>query len=251
MRIDWSTLALQLVNFAILVWLLQRFLYKPVLGVIDARRQAADTRYAEAQRTAAAARQQLAELETQRAGIAADRAIALADAQAQAMRLIEARRAQAERDAKSLLDETRQTLARERETLLAEARRAALDMAAGMARRVLQEIPESLRLEGWLERIDGHLRSLSPGQRAELAGELTAGAALRVVSASPVPADVQERWRARLRETLGPDVAITFETNAALIGGAELRFPHAALGFSVESAVGALQEEAARHDQPH
>ena len=251
MRIDWSTLALQLVNFAILEWLLQRFLYTPVLRVLDARRQAADTRYAEAQRTAEAARQQLTELETQRAGIASDRATALADARAQAMQLIEARRAEAERDARSLLDETRQTLARERQTLLAEARRVALDMAAGMARRVLEELPESLRLEAWLERIVGHLGSLSPDERVELAGELAAGAPLRVVSASSVPADAQERWRARLRETLGPDVAISFETDAALIGGAELRFPHATLSSSVKSAVSTLQEEAARHDPSH
>ncbi len=251
MRIDWSTLALQLVNFAILVWLLQRFLYRPVLRVIDARRQAADTRYAEAQRTAEAARRQLAELETQRAGIAADRASALAGARAQAVQLIEARRTEAERDAQSLLDEARQTLAKERETLLADARGVALDLAAGMARRVLEEIPESLRLAGWLERIDAHLRSLSPDQRAELAGELAADAPLRVVSASAVPADAQERWRAQLRETLGADAVITFETNTALMGGAELRFPHATLGFSVESAVSALREEAARHDRPH
>jgi F-type H+-transporting ATPase subunit b len=251
MRIDWTTLALQLVNFAILVWLLQRFLYKPVLRVIDARRQAADTRYAEAQRTAETAKQQLAELETQRAGVAADRAAALAVAREQASQLIEARRAEAERDARSLLDETRQTLARERETLLAEARRTALDMAAGMARRVLAEIPESLRLEGWLERIDSHLGSLSPADRAELAGELAAGAPLRVVAAWPIPADARERWRARLRKTLGPDAAITFETNVALVGGAELHFPHATLGFSVAGAIGALQLEAERHDEPH
>ena len=38
MRFDWWTLALQTVNFAVLVWLLHRFLYKPVLRAIDARR---------------------------------------------------------------------------------------------------------------------------------------------------------------------------------------------------------------------
>lgn len=251
MRLDWSTLALQLINFAILVWLLQRFLYRPVLRVIDARRQASDTRYAEAQRVAETARQQLAELETQRAGVAADRGAALTDAREQARQLVEARRAEAERDAKALLDETRQTLARERESLLAEARRTALDLAAEMARRVLAEIPESLRIEGWLERIDGHLKALPSAERVELAGELTVRAPLRVVSAWPVPRDAQQRWRARLQETLGPDVAIAFETKVALIAGAELHFPHATLGFSVQGAVSALQEEAARHDEPH
>ena len=251
MRIDWTTLALQVINFAILVWLLQRFLYRPVLRVIDARRQAGDARYAEAQRLAEAAKQQLADVETQRAGVAADRAAALADAREQAQQLVEARRAQAERDAEALLDETRQTLARERASLLAEARHAALDLAAGMARRVLAEIPESLRIEGWLERIGQHLSSLPAAERAGLVGEL-AGAPLRVISAWPVSSESEELWRARLRQALGRDVAVTFETNASLIGGAQLCFPHSTLSFSVEGAVSALQqEEAVRHDEPH
>jgi len=251
MRIDWSTLALQLINFGILVWLLQRFLYRPVLRVIDARRQAADTRYAEAQRTAEAANTRLSELEAQSAAFAAARAAALADAREQGRQLIEARRAQAERDARSLLDETRQTLAREREILLAEARRTALETAAAMARRVLAEIPESLRMQAWLERIDQHLKSLSAAERTELEGELPARAPLRVVSACPIPPALEERWRARLREILGPNAAVTFETNAELIGGAELHFPHATLSLSIAHSLSALQQEAARHDEPH
>jgi F-type H+-transporting ATPase subunit b len=250
MRLDWTTIALQLVNFAILVWLLQRFLYRPVLRVIDARRRAADSRYAEAQRTAEAAKQELEALESQKATIAAERAAALAEAREQARQLAEVRRAEAERDAKALLDEAKQTVARERQMLIAQARKTALDMAEGMARRVLAEIPEPLRMEGWMERLDDHLRSLPAAGRAELAGELAAGEPLRVISACPLAPDVEERWRVRLRETLGRGAAITFATNAALIGGAELCFPHATLGFSVASAVHALREEAARHDEP-
>lgn len=251
MRIDWTTLALQLVNFAILVWLLQRFLYRPVQRVIDARRQAADARYADAQRTAAAAKQQLAELDTQRAGVAAERAAVLAEAREQARQLTDAQRAQAEREARALLDDTRQTLARERESLLEEARRAALDLAAAMARRVLAEIPDPLRADGWLERIDQHLRSLPAAERTELTGGLAAGAPLRVVSAARIsPAD-EERWRERLHARLGLDVPIEFEADEALIGGAELRFPAATLDFSVAGAMSALREEAARHDGAH
>lgn len=251
MRIDWSTLALQLINFAILMWLLRRFLYRPVLRVIDARRQAADARYAEAQRAAETAKRQLSELEARSAGAAAARAAAIADAREQGEQLIEARRAQAERDARSLLDETRQTLVKEREALFAEARRTALEMAAAMTRRVLAEIPEPLRMQGWLERIEQRLKSLSAAERAELEGGLPAGAPLRVASACPIPSDLEERWRACLREIFGPDVVVTFETDTELIGGAELHFPHATLGLSIASAIKALQEEAARRDEPH
>src|SRR3546814_21092072 len=45
MHFDWWTLALQTVNFAIPVWLLQRFLYKPVLRLIDSPRAEVATRH--------------------------------------------------------------------------------------------------------------------------------------------------------------------------------------------------------------
>ncbi len=37
MLIDWFTVVAQAINFLILVWLLQRFLFKPILGAIDER----------------------------------------------------------------------------------------------------------------------------------------------------------------------------------------------------------------------
>jgi F-type H+-transporting ATPase subunit b len=42
MQLDWSTLVLEIVNFLMLVWLLQRFLYKPILKVVAARQVAID-----------------------------------------------------------------------------------------------------------------------------------------------------------------------------------------------------------------
>ena len=56
MLIDWFTVGAQIVNFLILVWLLKRFLYKPILDAIDAREKRiaaeladADTKKAEAE----------------------------------------------------------------------------------------------------------------------------------------------------------------------------------------------------------
>jgi F-type H+-transporting ATPase subunit b len=37
MLIDWFTVAAQVLNFVILVWLMKRFLYKPILHSIDER----------------------------------------------------------------------------------------------------------------------------------------------------------------------------------------------------------------------
>ncbi len=42
MELNWTTFALEIVNFLILVWILKRFLYKPVLEAIARRKTAID-----------------------------------------------------------------------------------------------------------------------------------------------------------------------------------------------------------------
>lgn len=48
MPIDWFTVAAQAINFLLLVWLMKRFLYKPVLRAIDAREKRIEEQLADA-----------------------------------------------------------------------------------------------------------------------------------------------------------------------------------------------------------
>ena len=48
MRIDWFTGSAQAINFLILVWLMKRFLYKPILDAVDAREKRVATELADA-----------------------------------------------------------------------------------------------------------------------------------------------------------------------------------------------------------
>ena len=50
MSIDWITVAAQIANFLVLVWLLKRFLYRPILDGIDAREAEIANRMQEAVR---------------------------------------------------------------------------------------------------------------------------------------------------------------------------------------------------------
>ena len=49
MRIDWQTLALQTINVLILVAILARFLFRPVVAIMDERREAAAKLLADAE----------------------------------------------------------------------------------------------------------------------------------------------------------------------------------------------------------
>ena len=50
MDFDWSTFFLEIINFLILVWILKRFLYHPVLGVVAKRRASIEKAMADARR---------------------------------------------------------------------------------------------------------------------------------------------------------------------------------------------------------
>jgi len=247
MRLDWWTLGLQTVNFAILIWLLHRFLYKPVLRMIDARKAEIERQYADARATDQRAKAQLAAAEAERAGSAAEREAGLKAAGAQAQELIEAHRARAERAAQALLDGARKTVAAERSRALEEARRMALDLGAEFARRLLAEVPMQLRAEAWIERIERHIDELAAAERDALRRQLADGSALTVVTAAPLAGSVADTWRERLRHRLGEGIDITFEVSPPLIAGAELHFPTAVLRFSWQSALEAARAELGAH----
>jgi F-type H+-transporting ATPase subunit b len=50
MQLNWSTFILESINFVVLVWLLKRLLYTPVLNAIDARKKAVEKMLAEGER---------------------------------------------------------------------------------------------------------------------------------------------------------------------------------------------------------
>jgi len=68
MQLDWTTLVLEIINFLVLVWILKRFLYKPVLDIVARRRAGIEDAMARAEKT----RQEAAALKDQYEGRVAD-----------------------------------------------------------------------------------------------------------------------------------------------------------------------------------
>jgi F-type H+-transporting ATPase subunit b len=236
MHFDWSTLVLQTANFAVLVWLLHRFLYRPVLRMVDARRADIEQQYEGARTAEAQAKDRLTAVEAERAGIAAE-------ATAAAEQAASARRAQAEREAAALLEEARKTLAAERSQALADTKRAALDLGAEIAGRLLAEVPMKLRADGWIERVEQYLTALRKPELDALMQQLPDGVPIRVVTAALLPGESQEKWCSRLHNILCPRTAIEFAVDPSLVAGAELYFPNAILRFSWKNALAAMRGE--------
>jgi F-type H+-transporting ATPase subunit b len=251
MHLDWWTIALQTINFAVLVFLLHRFLYKPVLRLIDARKAEVQRRYDEAKAVEEKAKAHLVAVEAERAEINAERETLLNSAASAAEKAAEARRELAERDAQALIEGTRKTLATEREKALEEARRAALDLGSEFAKRLLAEVPAQFCAEAWMDRIEQSLNGLSKPELETLTSQLKDGGALTVATASPLSPATADTLRNRLSRLLGKGIAIDFQVNPELIGGAELHFPAAVLRCSWQSALATLRTEIESHASTH
>jgi F-type H+-transporting ATPase subunit b len=249
---DWVTFGLQTVNFGILVWLLHRFLYKPVLKLVDARRADIERRFAEATAAEEKAKAKLAEITAERAGMAAEREALLKAAEAEAAALAATRSDEAERSLQSRQNEARKLLAEERERALAELRRQLLDLGLDIARRLLTDVPDSCRAAAWLDEIEHRLAGLDPAERETIRTSLRAGTTLQVVTALPLPDAARAEWGRRLRRALAaedpaPDVERDFEldftVDPALIAGAELHAPAGILRLSWAGALATIRRE--------
>lgn len=251
MRIDWWTFVLQGINFLVLVWLLWRVLYRPVKRIIEKRKEVADQALAEAE---AAKREAVAEkkkFEDARSKVAQERGemVKSAHEEIEAARRTTLDRARA--DAEQIVAEARRKVAEERRTTLADLRTEIVGLAADLAGKMLQGAGETLNGDVFLDQLEIRLKNLPAEERARLAADATAeDARLTITTAAPLDRTAQARWRERLAASLDAEPPMEFATDAALIGGAQLHFPHAVLSCSWADQLRDAETLLRRDDEP-
>jgi len=234
MTFDWATLALQTINFLILVWLLRRFLYRPVLAAIDQRRAdtlAAQERAAEAERKGQAAEQ---EWHRRSEELVAEAAGRRRDAEAEAASRGEAVVAEARRQAERILVEAREAVATEREAAAIGLKAQAGEVATVLAARLLDVVAPGVGAAPFLVLLAERLSAMDPAERA-----LLGTGPKRIEVAPPLSAEAQEEWTRRLAGVLGE---VSFADAPGLIAGARLATGSAALEVSWAEALVRAQE---------
>ncbi|ONB61415.1 F0F1 ATP synthase subunit B [Burkholderia pseudomallei] len=238
MRIDWSTLALQTVNVVVLVWLLSRFLFRPVSDIIAKRQAAARKLIDDASRERDAAHAERERARAERASLAAARDDALKDALAQAAaereRLIAAARA----DAQALRDAARAKAdadaVQRAKALDARATRLAIDIAA----KLLARLPDSARVAGFVDGVAASLARLPADVRASLADE---DAQVRLVAPRALTAQEAAACRAAFAASVGRPLEPDVRVDPALIAGLELESKYANVRNSLRQDLATIE----------
>ncbi|KAE8759200.1 F0F1 ATP synthase subunit B [Paraburkholderia madseniana] len=224
MRIDWSTLALQTINALVLIWLLARFLFRPVAGIITERQKAAQTLIADADaaKRAAVLERDTAARETQQLVAArgdAMKAVA-ADAAAEKAALLAAAQADADR-LRAAADAEAEAARVEQDKLVAvRANQLAVDIAA----KLLTKLPENVRVSGFVDGLAEAIAQLPEPVRAQLGAN---GLALTLAAPRALSPQELDHCRTVLAACLNRAVSLAIEVDPQLIAGLELQAAHA------------------------
>ena len=223
MLIDWFTVGAQTLNFLILVWLLKRFLYKPILHAIDEREKRiaaeladADTKRAEAQKERDTFEQKNKEFDRQRTALLSK---ATDEVQAERQRLLD----EARKAADALSSKRQETLRSEAENLNQAILHRTQEEVFAITRKALTDLATTSLEERLSEVFTRRLREMDGKAKENLAKALKTATDPAVVrSAFDLPAEQRAIIQNALNETFAADIRLRFETAPDLISGIEL-----------------------------
>ena len=243
MLIDWFTVGAQALNFLILVWLLKRFLYKPILDAVDAREKRiakeladADAKKAEAQKERDEFQRRNEAFDQQRAGLLSK---ATDEAKAEGQRLLD----EARKAADALAARRQEALKSERQSLSAALGRRTRDEVFAIARKALGDLATTSLEERMCEVFARRLRELNVRSKAGLGAALKSSSAPGLVRTSfDLPAEQRAVIQKALNETFSAEIQLQFETAPDLISGIELASNGHKIGWSIADYLASLEK---------
>jgi F-type H+-transporting ATPase subunit b len=243
MQIDWLTVVAQVVNFLILVYLLKRFLYGPIIKAMDQREAqvAASLQEAEASRAEADALAQdfyarRDDLERKQEDILEE-----ADRQAEGRRkeLIDTAR----QEAATLQNRWREAIEREKNAFLADLRRRAGDEICAVTTRALRDLADRDLESQVIEIFISRIHSLSVADQQALTQAVRdSGHRIAVRTAFETAPDIRERIEEAVRGGVGSATTVRFERDGNLLCGIELRCEGLKLAWNIAEYMDSLHD---------
>lgn len=242
MLIDWFTVLAQLINFLILVYLLRRFLYKPVLNAIHEREKrvsdqlnTASQQMAQAENARLSYEEKNRELDQKKETLVNE---AKAAAEQERQQLLE----QAKKEYGDLRKKLRESLAEERNSLDEEIRDRIRDEVFDIARKVLSDLADSA-LEAQIVAVFlKKLKALSPEDWQVLKKGTRNGQILTVRSAFELGPDQEKAITGTISQLLAENVSLQFQTASGEIAGVELSGQGYRLGWTISDYLHSLEK---------
>ena len=243
MLIDWFTVIAQIINFLVLVYLLKRFLYGPIIKAMDKRQEKIVLRLEEARKKKEEAGQEAGLFLQKNREFDAGHEEMLSQIKKEA----EARRVELIKEARSQVDADMArwygAIRKEKETFLQDIRRHAVRHTCAIARRVIKDLSNtdlenritSIFIER-LQKVDNNEReALAQAVQHSMEG-------IKVNSAFEIPGESAKKIVRLLQNLTTDPVDVRFEILPELICGIELKLRGRKISWNIADYLGSFEE---------
>ncbi len=232
-------LLVQIFNFAIVFVVLRAWVYKPILGLLERRRETI-ARGLEDARVAAEAR----------ASAEKDAREIIAKAQAEASQKIREAseraeaagreiQAQAEAEAAKAREQALVEVDQERDRILADVRGQIAALAMAATQRLIGEALDEKRQHALIEEFFSGVKA---GKVTVLEGESLSGTSAEVTSALPLSLEEQDKVKQDVLAKLGGQATVAFRVDPSILGGLVIRVGDKVLDGSVSGQLESLRQ---------
>ena len=223
MTVDWITVSAQIVNFLILVWLLKRFLYQPVIRAMDKREQHIAERLQAAQEREQQAQVQQQQYEDKAAKLDRQREEVIANAQLQA----EEKKRQLLNQARQEINEKRlqwqKQIDQDKDEFLKILQKKSTEAIQAISRKALADLANSELEEQVIASFIHRLKTLDHESRNALATAVTgASEPLRILSTFELDSAMRERITWAVHEYVAEGIETQYGASPELLCGIEL-----------------------------
>lgn len=245
MQIDWFTLIAQIINFVILLYLLQRFLYGPIVNAMDQREKKIAARLQEAEKKRSEADREAERYHQQRRELEEEHGERLKEIQDE----IEERRRelleQAQQDVQKQKREWREALKQEQESFLKQLRQRIGQEALELARQALEELADTEVEQRMADKFISRLQGIESDAKAEITESLQKSESKVVIrSAFELPDVLREKITSTVQKQFldGQELDARFETSSEMIAGIEMQVDSHRVAWIIRDYLAGLEE---------
>lgn len=242
MSIDWITVLAQIANFLLLVWLLKRFLYRPILDGIDAREAEITKRMAEAGIAKQQANAAEADFRQQQARLQESQEQRIAEAMDASKAQRDALLAEARKRLEQEQQDWQRYLTTEQEKFTAKLQRSGEQALVELTRKALIDLADETLEAAIIRHVGKRLAPLADNL-LEAAGSADTATAC---TQAPLPEAAQAQLTADIKQLL-PQLSLRFITDDEQAPGLILQVGGAQVAWTIDSYTDELDAQLSKH----
>jgi F-type H+-transporting ATPase subunit b len=243
MLIDWVTVGAQAINFLVLVWLLNRFLFKPILKVVKERDQKIRNEVQEASRNRAESQKEKEALAQEREELVKNRESYFAQARADAQMEKDALLQEAHTAHESLRQTLQGRLQHEQAGVFLEMKQKLEEEIFQTVRKILADITNASLEDSVADIFIHKLEELSEKEKEDILIDIqTISHSVYIRSAFEHSASRRLALEQAIRTHFGKEFPIIFEINPELVCGVELVTSGHKVSWSISEYLSSMRQ---------